>query len=93
MKLENKLRCEDWVLYDNIYEGCISTDSMTGIEFGDVKEVAKEIRVFGTKNQLKEIENKYNIDEAYTFDVEHKLQEYKKLYELNDNKILIFRIR
>ena len=109
-KKKDSLICEDWLLYDKAYSGFVSTDAATGLDFVDVKEESKSIRVFGTEKQIREAAKNYNIDEVYSYKVEKKgsywydifddpvahnktvrqsLKEYKKLYELNNNEILI----
>ena len=105
----SRLFCEDWILYDKEYSTFKSLDATTSLHFQDIQATTKEVRVFGTKKQIKEVEKKYNIDEAYTFEVEkegsfhynpednirikQKLKEYKKLYELNNNEPLILRTK
>lgn len=89
----NNLICEEWDLYDTDYTGKISIDAFTGEEFADIKTTTKSLRVFGTQEQLKKLQKLYKIDEAYDFEVEQKLKEYAQLYELNDNKPLILRIK
>ena len=63
----NNILIEDWVLYDTIYTGTMSQDSMTGQEFADLQTEAKELRVFGTKKQLRKLSQMYNIDEIFTY--------------------------
>ena len=74
------LICEDWILDDTTYEGIISTDAATGEKFSDIKIAAKEVRVFGTKKQIKEVGKKYNIDESYDYKVEEKGSYWYKIY-------------
>ena len=108
------LICQDWILFDTIYKGIVNTDSASGKDFIDIEERPKEIRVFGTIEQIKKAESNYNIDEVYNFKIEkkgsywykiyndpeeenakvsQKLREYKRLYQLNDNELLILRIK
>jgi len=61
---------EDWVLYDYHLVSTKSTDNILKKSFADAKEKAKELRVFGTKSQIKEASKKYNIDEAYSYEIE-----------------------
>jgi len=109
-----KLICQDWILYADSYKGVMRTEVYTGEKFADIIPHAKELRVFGTKKQLEDLEDKYSIDEIYSFKVEEKgsywyniyndpeaensrvlkkLEEYKILYELNNNETLIFRTK
>ena len=61
---------EDWVLYDYHLVSTKSTDNILKKSFADAKEKAKELRVFGTKLQIEEESKKYNIDEAYSYEIE-----------------------
>ena len=64
----SKYIIEDWDLYDYEYISFISNDPATGRDFVDKKQQAKSLRVFGTKNQLNNLENKYNIDEKHSYE-------------------------
>lgn len=75
--MANKYIIQDWVLYDFELVGFTSTDPATGLEFADVKEQAKSFRVFGTKEQLEKLSEKYNIDEIYSY----KKLEYGSYWE------------
>lgn len=68
----DKLIIEDWVLYDYELVGFVSTDAYTGQEFADCKQQAKSLRVVGTKEQLREAIQNYNIDEVYSYKKEKK---------------------
>lgn len=68
----NKIICEDWTLYSDSYKGVIRTEVYTGEKFSDIIPEAKELRVYGTKKQLRDLEDKYSIDEIYSFQVEKK---------------------
>jgi hypothetical protein len=68
----NKIICLDWDLYETTTEAFRSKDNFTHYDFSDIREVAKCIRVYGTKDQVKAIENQYKIDESYEFKVEKK---------------------
>ena len=91
-----KLICQDWILYDTTYKGVINRDTATGKQYADIQEVKKEIRVFGTKDQIEEEKKKYNIDEVYDYKIEKKGSywyeiikdpvEYNKRILLNLNK-------
>ena len=105
----SRLFCEDWILYDKIYNTYNTIDATTGSNYPDILAEAKQVRVFGTKQQIKELEKDFKIDDAYTFEVEKEgsfhykaedniiikqtLKDYKRLYEKNDSKPLIFRIK
>ena len=114
LDIMNNLICQSWILYPESYKGVIRSDFNTGNKFSDIIPQAKELRVFGTKKQLEDLEDKYSIDEIYSFKVEEKgsywyniyndpeaensrvlkkLEEYKILYELNNNETLIFRTK
>lgn len=77
--MANKLICQDWDLYETATESFTSRDSR-GHEFQDLKETAKCIRVFGTKEQIDAIETQYNIDEIYNFKVEKPGSYWYKIY-------------
>lgn len=68
--MSNKPICQDWDLYETTTESFTSNDNFTHYKFQDIKQVAKCIRVFGTKEQIDAIENQYKIDEIYSFKVE-----------------------
>tara|TARA_R100001594_G_scaffold94682_2_gene128946 strand:+ start:15506 stop:15841 length:336 start_codon:yes stop_codon:yes gene_type:complete len=74
------LLCESWILDDTTSEGIVSIDAATGEEFADIKIVAKELRVFGTKKQIKEVGKKYNIDEVFEYKVEKEGSYWYKIY-------------
>ncbi len=67
-----ELICQDWILYDTTYKGVMNRDTATGKQYADIQEVKKEIRVFGTKDQIEEEKKKYNIDEVYDYKIEKK---------------------
>ena len=54
----NKLICYDWTLCDREYSSYRALDRATGTNFTDIQAIEKCIRVFGTKKQIKEVENK-----------------------------------
>ena len=64
----SKLICEDWQLYDLSYKGVIKNDSYTGEDYVDVEGYKKNMRVFGTRQQIKKISKKYNIDEVWKYE-------------------------
>jgi len=68
--MSNKIICQDWDLYETTTESFTSKDNFTHYEFQDINEVAKCIRVYGTEDQIKQLEKQYKIDEIYTFQVE-----------------------
>jgi len=76
------LICEDWILYEPDYFGIVSKDSATGLDFVDIKETMRQLRVFGTKNQLeKEIKKeKYLIDEVYDYKIEPEGSYWYNIY-------------
>ena len=76
----NKLICYDWTLCDREYSSYRALDRATGTNFTDIKAIEKCIRVFGTKKQIKEIENKYTIDEVHEFKVEKKGSYWYNIY-------------
>lgn len=67
-----ELICQDWILYDTTYKGVMQRNAITGKEYADIEEVKKEMRVFGTKEQIEEEKKKYNIDEVYDYKIEEK---------------------
>ena len=66
--MKHKYIIQDWVLYDYELVGFVSKDAATGQDFSDVKEQARSFRVFGTKEQLKKLQEDYNIDEIYSYE-------------------------
>tara|TARA_R100000700_G_C3092631_1_gene93303 strand:+ start:152 stop:493 length:342 start_codon:yes stop_codon:yes gene_type:complete len=66
------LYCETWELYETTYKGVVEFDSNLKKEFADIKEVPKVIRVYGTKDEIKNLSKRYDIDESYDFKVERK---------------------
>lgn len=67
---DSDLICQDWVLYGKEYSPVVSKDSYTGQEFSDIKEEQGSIRVFGSKKQLEDLEDNYEIDEIYDYKIE-----------------------
>ena len=76
-----KLICEEWVLQEADYKGIVSIDATTGFEFSDIKIETKQLRVFGTKEQLKILEKRYNIDDSYEYKVEKPGSYWYKIYK------------
>jgi len=76
------LICEDWILYEPDYFGIVSKDPATGLDFVDIKESNKQLRVFGTKEQLKKeiMKEKYLIDEVFNYKVEPPGSYWYKIY-------------
>lgn len=70
--MEYKYKIEDWVLYDKILKNEQMIDSTLNQRWMDVKETTQSLRVFGTKEQIKEASKNYNIDEAYDYKLETK---------------------
>lgn len=77
------LICEDWILYEPDYFGIVSNDPATGLDFVDIKESNKQLRVFGTKEQLKKekVKDKYLIDEVFKYKVEPPGSYWYKFYD------------
>ena len=90
-----KLECVSYYFYPN---GVYETYAPLGADYVDIKAVEPSVRIFGTKEQIDKAFNKYiegtglALDEAYDFEVEDKLKEYKKIYKENNCKPLIIRI-
>lgn len=80
----SELICEDWILYDTAISGIVSTDPSTGQEFTDIRESAKEIRVYGTRDQLAKASNNYKIDEVYKYETESPGSEWYKCEATNE---------
>lgn len=64
----SKLICEDWQLYDLSYKGVVKKDTYTGEDYVDVEGYKKNIRVFGTRQQIKKLSKRYNIDEVWKYE-------------------------
>lgn len=67
-----KYYIEDWILYDFELVNTKSYDHILNQSFADSEEKAIELRVFGTKSQIKQASKKYNIDEAYSYNLEKR---------------------
>jgi len=105
----DELFCEDWILYDKVYNTYNTKDATTNSHFPDILAESKQVRVFGTKQQIKELEKDFNIKDAYTFEIEKEgsfhykaedniiikqtLKDYKRIYLKRDKQPLIFRIK
>tara|TARA_R100001594_G_scaffold23643_1_gene46322 strand:- start:107 stop:448 length:342 start_codon:yes stop_codon:yes gene_type:complete len=76
-----KLFCETWVLNEKTLKGVVEYDTATKQEFSDIKKVPKVIRVYGTKDQIKNLAIRYDIDEAYSFQVEKKGSYWYRIFK------------
>jgi|TARA_R110000744_G_scaffold346092_2_gene451601 hypothetical protein len=79
--MNKKLIIEDWILYDTEHKGFTSTDAKTSGEFQDIKTEAKELRVFGTKEQILKESKNYRINESFEYHSFKKGSNVSNYYE------------
>tara|TARA_R110001583_G_scaffold166635_2_gene319385 strand:+ start:448 stop:729 length:282 start_codon:yes stop_codon:yes gene_type:complete len=92
-----ELECDTCYFYPN---GVFKTTSKWNNQFDcyetDIQDYSQAIRIFGTRKQIDKALDDYcdvsglNLDEAYDFEDNDKLKEYKKYYK---NKALIINLK